>query len=970
MKEKENFLNISDSLRKRAEAIIEKRGQYSRNEYSESDLLNLIYELEVYKIELEMQNEELHQAAEMGNELLKLTVQMNSMESSDYSKKLELALSSVGQLLSSDRAYIFELNETDKTLSNTFEWCRKGIQSKIANFQNISTDIVPMWMEALREEEYIFIPSADLFPKTWDAESEILARNGVLSLLVIPILIENKLAGFVGLDKEKKQRDYSHFEINTLKTWSNIFAGLIINRRLETIVEQTRHNYENFFNTIDDFLIVANKEGSIIHTNDIVTARLGYTKDELIGNSVLMLHSPERQEEANKIISEMLPGKANSCPIPLLTKSGIQIPVEIRMSYGEWDGKPAMLGVLKDMSQITISEEKFSKVFHLSPSASTISELDSRKLVEVNRAFSKLLGFNKEDVIGKTVTELGILSENKRNGILSDANEDGSMLNAEVELFAKNGDQKYVLLSGENIYIQDKQYRYSVAHDITERRLAELAIYNQNEKINAIISATPDGIGIISFDGKIKFISDNLAVMYGYSIDEKDKFIGTSFFDFCDPSDHVKVNDNIKKLLGGSLLQQITEYQVIRKDKSRFYVGVKSTIIKGFNGSLEDILFVQRDVTQIRETKEALGKSEAQLKTLINTIPDLIWLKDSKGVYLACNKLFERFLGQPSKNIIGKTDYDFFEKELAEFFRGHDRNAIHAGTPTVNEEWITYSDDGHRALLETIKTPMYNSDGTLLGVLGIGHDITERNKNEIALKESELKLNELNASKDKFLSILGHDLKSPLATINGFSHLLLEQIAENNREETELYASVIQEASQKAMDLVNDLMQWSRSQSGKMACNPETLEVGELITSVIQLLQPAASKKKINIYTDYNHLATVSTDRYMVETILRNLISNAIKFTNTGGKIVIKTFQDDKKLTVSVADNGIGIAQEKMEKLFRIEESFTTPGTSNERGTGLGLLLCKEFLTILKGKIWVESEEGKGTTMLFSIPMR
>ncbi len=970
MKEKENFLNISDSLRKRAEAIIEKRGQYSRNEYSESDLLNLIYELEVYKIELEMQNEELHQAAEMGNELLKLTVQMNSMESSDYSKKLELALSSVGQLLSSDRAYIFELNETDKTLSNTFEWCRKGIQSKIANFQNISTDIVPMWMEALREEEYIFIPSADLFPKTWDAESEILARNGVLSLLVIPILIENKLAGFVGLDKEKKQRDYSHFEINTLKTWSNIFAGLIINRRLETIVEQTRHNYENFFNTIDDFLIVANKEGSIIHTNDIVTARLGYTKDELIGNSVLMLHSPERQEEANKIISEMLPGKANSCPIPLLTKSGIQIPVEIRMSYGEWDGKPAMLGVLKDMSQITISEEKFSKVFHLSPSASTISELDSRKLVEVNRAFSKLLGFNKEDVIGKTVTELGILSENKRNGILSDANEDGSMLNAEVELFAKNGDQKYVLLSGENIYIQDKQYRYSVAHDITERRLAELAIYNQNEKINAIISATPDGIGIISFDGKIKFISDNLAVMYGYSIDEKDKFIGTSFFDFCDPSDHVKVNDNIKKLLGGSLLQQITEYQVIRKDKSLFYVGVKSTIIKGFNGSLEDILFVQRDVTQIRETKEALGKSEAQLKTLINTIPDLIWLKDSKGVYLACNQLFERFLGQPSKNIIGKTDYDFFEKELAEFFRGHDRNAIHAGTPTVNEEWITYSDDGHRALLETIKTPMYNSDGTLLGVLGIGHDITERNKNEIALKESELKLNELNASKDKFLSILGHDLKSPLATINGFSHLLLEQIAENNREETELYASVIQEASQKAMDLVNDLMQWSRSQSGKMACNPETLEVGELISSVIQLLQPAASKKKINIYTDYNHLATVSTDRYMVETILRNLISNAIKFTNTGGKIVIKTFQDDKKLTVSVADNGIGIAQEKMEKLFRIEESFTTPGTSNERGTGLGLLLCKEFLTILKGKIWVESEEGKGTTMLFSIPMR
>ena len=107
----------------------------------------------------------------------------------------------------------------------------------------------------------------------------------------------------------------------------------------------------------------------------------------------------------------------------------------------------------------------------------------------------------------------------------------------------------------------------------------------------------------------------------------------------------------------------------------------------------------------------------------------------------------------------------------------------------------------------------------------------------------------------------------------------------------------------------------------------------------------------------------------MVETILRNLISNAIKFTNTGGEIVIKTFQDDKKLTVSVADNGVGIAKENLEKLFRIEENFTTFGTGNEKGTGLGLLLCKEFVAILKGEIRVESEEGKGTTMLFAIPV-
>ena len=134
------------------------------------------------------------------------------------------------------------------------------------------------------------------------------------------------------------------------------------------------------------------------------------------------------------------------------------------------------------------------------------------------------------------------------------------------------------------------------------------------------------------------------------------------------------------------------------------------------------------DITERKRAEEALRNSEGRLHTLVQTIPDLIWLKDKDGVYLSCNTMFERFFGAREADIVGKTDYDFVDRELADFFREHDRKAMAAGKPTSNEEWITFADDGHRAFLDTIKTPMYDARGTLIGVLGIGRDITERKR--------------------------------------------------------------------------------------------------------------------------------------------------------------------------------------------------------------------------------------------------
>jgi signal transduction histidine kinase len=229
-------------------------------------------------------------------------------------------------------------------------------------------------------------------------------------------------------------------------------------------------------------------------------------------------------------------------------------------------------------------------------------------------------------------------------------------------------------------------------------------------------------------------------------------------------------------------------------------------------------------------------------------------------------------------------------------------------------------------------------------------------------------LHELNATKDKFFSIIAHDLKSPFNAIIGFSEILIEQVQEKNYEYAMEYAVIIQDSSKRAMDLLMNLMEWSRSQTGRMEFNPEPLEVVGVIRDVIALLNDTAKQKSITITTNTPDSAQVIADKAMVATILRNLISNAIKFTERGGKIVISAQQNTAELIVAVQDNGVGMSKEIIDKLFRIDVNHSTLGTQSEKGTGLGLILCKEFIEKHGGKIWVESEEDKGSKFVFSIP--
>jgi signal transduction histidine kinase len=236
------------------------------------------------------------------------------------------------------------------------------------------------------------------------------------------------------------------------------------------------------------------------------------------------------------------------------------------------------------------------------------------------------------------------------------------------------------------------------------------------------------------------------------------------------------------------------------------------------------------------------------------------------------------------------------------------------------------------------------------------------------LKITNQKLQELNATKDKFFSIIAHDLRSPFTSILGFSELLADQITDKEYNNIEEYAGFIKQSSKQAMDLLTNLLEWARSQTNKIEYKPEKIDLNHLIEETAIMFDQIALPKGITIKRNLNQNLEVMADKHMIATVIRNLISNAIKFTGTGGEISVSAQKDQEEIVVKISDNGVGIPANRIEKVFQIDNNNSTLGTANEEGTGLGLILCKTFVEKSGGWIRVESEERKGSVFSFSIP--
>jgi signal transduction histidine kinase len=240
-------------------------------------------------------------------------------------------------------------------------------------------------------------------------------------------------------------------------------------------------------------------------------------------------------------------------------------------------------------------------------------------------------------------------------------------------------------------------------------------------------------------------------------------------------------------------------------------------------------------------------------------------------------------------------------------------------------------------------------------------------KNQFIHHQSK-ELKELVATRDKLSSIIAHDLRSPFTSLLGFSELLIETIGENDIKKSQELISRINSTSKSTFALLENLLEWSKTQTGQIEFNPITLSLHQIIQDLFDEFASAAALKLISLNYFQSDDIAVFADKNMLRTILRNLISNAIKFTNTGGRIEVHYVSIHDHIEVTIEDNGVGMNNEAQQNLFDLEINFTTHGTANEIGSGLGLVLCKEFVELHGGKIWVESEPGKGSKFKFTLP--
>lgn len=783
--------------------------------------------------------------AEFENELLNLSPKLTGIPLAEIEPAINLALSRIGTVLNADRAYIFEFSTNKEYMSNTFEWCNGNIESQINYLQHIPSDIMPSWMKKLNRIENIIIESVSDLPESWSTEKAILEPQHIQSLIAIPMLVENNMIGFVGLDSVKTKKIYSSTEINILKVWSSMLSSLINNQRAEKLLEQTRQNYETFFNTIDDFLWVLDQQGNIIHTNSTVKNRLEYREEELLDQSVLMVHPADRRDEAGRIVGEILAGISELCPVPVVTKSGKQIPVETKVKPGFWDGKQVVFGVSKDISKIKLSEEKFSAAFQSSSAMMAISNFENGQFIDVNQAFINATGYNKQELLGKTIADFGILQDtNLRDNFVERIKNGESMKEVETTYFTKNNESRTGLLSSNLIFIGDQQCLLTVTVDITARKRAEEQLQWNKSLLEMMSNSSPLGFLVV----------DNRT---------------------------------------------------------------------------DDILYFNKrfcEIWGIEHLEEQMLRGELKTKDIIPyCLPVLV---DVPTVTESSNLL------QDENNRIVVSDEIQF---------------------TNNRTIHRYS------------TQIRGTDDRYYGRFFIFEDVTEEKKAEEELLNARNEAEKANIAKSEFLSRMSHELRTPMNSILGFAQLL--EMGELNTGQRK-GVNHIMKSGKHLLDLINEVLDISRIESGRLSLSLEPVLLSTLIVEMTDVIKLQAAERQIRVqlFDSPSNQVFVRSDRQRLKQVLLNLLNNAIKYNRDSGSIFIKVEQKPIGMVrLSVTDTGNGIAEEFIPKLFTPFERIGADKTSTE-GTGLGLSVVKKLMEAMGGTYGVESVLGQGSTFWIELP--
>ena len=381
---------------------------------------------------------------------------------------------------------------------------------------------------------------------------------------------------------------------------------------------------------------------------------------------------------------------------------------------------------------------------------------------------------------------------------------------------------------------------------------------------------------------------------------------------------------------------------------------------------------INKMIIALRERQvlsERIRENENLFRSIFNTSPDGIVLCDLNHCIInASNAVYQMF--QVDDDINGKMQFDdLIHPEDIGKFNWFIDSLLSEGRSTVFAELRVVIKNGQSFWSEQNASLLLDSNSVPKGYIIIIRDISERKLAEAQLLKYTEEINESNRTKDKLFSIIAHDLKSPFSALLGSSNILVQETnnTDINIDRIRQFSMIMNETASRTFSLLNNLLEWSRFQTDRIVIKPERLNLSDVIIDNMQIGQTIASDKNINLEFVTPGEYLLVSDRAIINTIMRNLISNAIKYTPRNGHIKIYLEKKNEMYQISVQDNGMGISEENLEMLFRLDTIQSTPGTANEKGTGLGLRLCKDFVNLIGGKIWAESTYGYGAKFSFSL---
>lgn len=599
------------------------------------------------------------------------------------------------------------------------------------------------------------------------------------------------------------------------------------------------------------------------------------------------------------------------------------------------------------------------------------------RIVEWNGAMTDITGYAKDNVLGEYFWHIVLLLIPRAQKTPSFTNFIKETLanhisRKETRLFEKTVKVTLQSLGGEvkiaqvqfiTIQRKEEQMLGILVRDTTDEKRLEIKHRDTVKYLDIIFNNQAFAIAVANRDGNIVKANEKFTQMTGYSEEEA---IYLTQKELTHPIDQRKEEALQQQAMDDQLDHFNFTKRIIGRDGQIVWVKVTRQLEWNKWNQLDFQVSFLEDITRQKIAEEAVVQSESKLRHVTENASDIIYTIRIDGIVDYVNQSFEHLFGYRRDEIIGKSYKRFMPSEEQDLTKVIEELLHSKKTPPAIEHRFIKK-NGDPLFLEFQITPLFNRN-ELSGVLGIGRDITRRKQEELRQKAIKKQLEDLVQTQDRLFSIIAHDLKNPFNSLMGFSDLIIHNFDALSKDDIKEIGREINYSAQVGFNLLQNLLEWSRTQSGELKSNPVKVHLSTAVQDIL-IIHNNSEEKQISFHINIPEDLFAYVDEHMLQTVLRNLVSNAIKFSFTGGKVRIIAEIEGDKILMKVIDTGIGIAKDVKAKLFNPAHHFTTRGTSDEKGTGLGLLITKELVGKWDGSLKIESEPGKGTTISFVLPV-